>query len=186
MSLEEELKEGAENAHQRGEKGIGLTMAVVAMLLAMANLAGHRAHTEEVVLQGERNTQWVNFDTKRMQRVVHEDFATLSASLPGAQEKAAEFREKARSEREGEPAKNGAPAKEGTEKIREKALELDAEMKSTQRRASFYDAAELFLEISIVLCSIALMAEMKLFWKLSFITTAIGVGVALWGFLGVH
>src|SRR4029077_12995810 len=182
----EELKEGAEHAHEHGEKKIGLTMAIVAVLLAVATLLGHRAHTEEVVLQGERNTQWVNFDTKRMQRVVHEDFATLSASLPGAQEKAAEFKEKARLEREGERAKNGQPAKEGTEKIREHAQELDVEMKLTQRRANYYDGAELFLEISIVLCSIALLAEMKLFWRLSFITTIIGVAVALWGLIGLH
>jgi hypothetical protein len=180
MSLEEELKEGAEHAHQHGEKGLGLTMAIVAVLLAITTLLGHRAHTEEVVLQGERNTQWVNFDTKRMQRIVHEDFAALSASLPGAQEKAAEFKEKARLEREGEPGKDG------TDKIRERALELDAEMKLTQRRANYYDTAELFLEISIVLCSISLLAEMKLFWKLSFITTILGVGVALWGMLGLH
>ncbi|MBZ5508786.1 MAG: DUF4337 domain-containing protein [Acidobacteriia bacterium] len=179
----EEIKEGAEHAHEHGEKPLGLTMAVVAVLLAMATLLGHRAHTEEVVLQGERNTQWVNFDTKRMQRTLHEDFAILSASLPGAQEKAAEFKEKARLEREGEPGKDGAPAKEGTDKIRERALELDAEMKLTQRRANYYDGAELFLEISIVLCSIALLAEMKLFWKLSFITTFIGIGIVLWGFL---
>ena len=152
----------------------------------MATLLGHRAHTEEVVLQGDRNTQWVNFDTKRMQRIVHEDFAILSASLPGAQEKAAEFKEKAKIEREGEPAKDGAPAKEGTEKIREHAIELDSEMKLTQQRANFYDGAELFLEISIVLCSIALLAEMKLFWKLSFISTILGVGIALWGMVGIH
>ncbi len=179
----EEIKEGTEHAHHSGQKGIGLTMAVVAVLLATTTLLGHRAHTEEVVLQGDRNTQWVNFDTKRMQRIVHEDFASLSAVLPGGEEKAAEFKEKAKIEREGEPAKNGAPAKEGTDKIGEKARELDAEMKVTQSRADRYDAAELFLEISIVLCSIALLAEMKLFWKLSFITTAIGVAVAVWGLL---
>lgn len=186
MSLEEELKEGAEHAHRSGEKQLGLTMAIVAVLLAIATLLGHRAHTEEVVLQGERNTQWVNFDTKRMQRVVHEDFATLSASLPDAQEKVAEFKEKARLEREGEPAKNGQSAKEGTEKIREHAQELDAEMKLTQRRANYFDGAELFLEISIVLCSIALLAEMKAFWRISFITTIIGVAVVLWGLVGLH
>jgi hypothetical protein len=55
-----------------------------------------------------------------------------------------------------------------------------------ERRADFYDAAELFLEISIVLCSIALLAEMKLFWKLSFFTTIIGVGVALWSWLAIR
>jgi uncharacterized protein DUF4337 len=182
----EELKEGAEHAHHSGEKKIGLTMAVVAVLLAMATLLGHRAHTEEVVLQGDRNTQWVNFDTKRMQRTLHEDFATLSASLPGAQEKAAEFKEKAKIEREGEPGKDGGPAKEGTEKIRERALELDAEMKVTQKRADFYDASELFLEISIVLCSISLLAGSRVYWQASFLTTAIGLGIALWGLLALH
>lgn len=179
----EELKEQAEHAHHSGQKTVGLTMAVVAVLLATATLLGHRAHTEEVVLQGDRNTQWVNFDTKRMQRVVHEDFAILSSGLPGGAEKAAQFHEKAKIEKEGEPAKNGAAAREGTDEIRAKAQELDAEVKLTQRRADRYDAAELFLEISIVLCSIALLAEAKLYWRLSFISTAIGLVVAAWGAL---
>jgi hypothetical protein len=177
----EEIKEGAEEAHNKGERGVGLTMAITAVLLAMATLLGHRAHTEEVVLQGDRNTQWVNFDTKRMQRIVHEDFASLSTLLPEGKEKVAEFKEKAKIEREGEPAKNGAPAKEGTDKIGERARELDAEMKLTQRKADRYDAAELFLEISIVLCSIALLAGSKLYWKLSFVSTALGIGVVAWG-----
>jgi Domain of unknown function (DUF4337) len=177
----EELKENAEHAQHSGQKAIGLTMAIVAVLLAMATLLGHRAHTEEVVLQGDRNTQWVNFDTKRMQRTLDEDLAILSVGLPNGDEKAAQFKEKARIERDGEPAKNGAPAKDGTEKIREKAQELDAEMQLTQRRATNYDRAELFLEISIVLCSIALLAGSNLYWRLSFVTTALGIGVAIWG-----
>jgi Domain of unknown function (DUF4337) len=179
----EELKENTEHAQHSGQKVVGLTMAIVAVLLATTTLLGHRAHTEEVVLQGDRNTQWVNFDTKRMQRTLHEDLASLSAVFPGGEEKVAEFKEKAKIEREGEPAKNGAPAKEGTEKIGEKARELDAEMKLTQRRADRYDAAELFLEISIVLCSIALLAEAKLYWRLSFVSTLAGIGTAVWGYL---
>jgi Domain of unknown function (DUF4337) len=182
----EELKEGAEHAHHQGEKRIGLTMAIVAVLLAIATMLGHRAHTEEVVLQGNRNTEWVNFDTKRMQRTLHEDNAELASLFPNSGKTVEKFNEKAKLEREGEPAKNGAPAKDGTEKIRERALELDAEMKITQRRADFYDSAELFLEISIVLCSIALLAEMKLFWQSSFITTILGIAVMLWGLLALR
>ncbi len=182
----EELNEQTEHAHHSGQKAIGLTTAITAVLLAVATLLGHRAHTEEVVLQGERNTQWVNFDTKRMQRVVHEDFALLASSLPGAREKEAEFKEKARLEREGEAAKNGKPAKEGTDKIQEHALEIDAEMRATQRRANFYDSSELFLEISIVLCSIALLTETRLYWKASFVSTAIGIAVVLYALLGTH
>jgi hypothetical protein len=179
----EELKEGAEHAEHSGQKAVGLTMAIVAVLLASTTLLGHRAHTEEVVLQGDRNTQWVNFDTKRMQRIVHEDSASLASLLPGGGEKAAEFKEKARIEREGEPAKNGGPARPGTDEIRRQAEEKDAEMKLTQRRADRYDSAELFLEISIVLCSIALLAGAKLYWRLSFISTAVGIAVVVWGML---
>lgn len=177
----EELSEQTEHAHHAGQKAIGLTTAITAVLLAVATLLGHRAHTEEVVLQGERNTQWVNFDTKRMQRTLHEDLAMLSAALPEAREKAAEFKEKARLEREGEPGRAGAPAKDGMEKIRERAQELDAEMKVAQRRADFYDSSELFLEISIVLCSISLLAETRVYWRISFATTVIGIAVAVYG-----
>src|ERR1051325_12189548 len=125
----EEIKEGAEHAHHKGEKRIGLTMAIVAVLLAVATMLGHRAHTEEVVLQGNRNTEWVNFDTKRMQRTLHEDIADLAALFPNSEKAVEKFKEKAKIEREGEPAKNGSAAKEGTDKIRERAQELDAEMK---------------------------------------------------------
>lgn len=182
----EEMKEVAEHAHNKEEKRIGLTMAIVAVLLAVATLLGHRAHTEEVVLQGNRNTEWVNFDTKRMQRTLHEDIGDLAALLPNSEKAVDKFKEKAKAEREGEPAKNGSPARDGTDKIRERAQELDAEMKVVQQRANFYDSAELFLEISIVLCSIALLAEMRLFWQLSFISTIIGVAVVIWGLVGVH
>jgi hypothetical protein len=182
----EELKEGAEHAHESGQKSIGLTMAIVAVLLAVATLLGHRAHTEEVVIQGERNTLWVNYDAKRTDARVYDAEAKMAALLANGQELAAELKEKAKIEREGEPAKNGAAAKDGTDKIREHAQEKDAELKLTQQRAGFYDAAELFLEVSIVLCSIALLAEIKLFWKFSFITTGLGVGLVLWGLLAIH
>ena len=52
----EELKESAEHAHLKGEKEIGLTMAVVAVLLAVTTLLSHRSHTEEVLLQGKANS----------------------------------------------------------------------------------------------------------------------------------
>ena len=76
--------------------------------------------------------------------------------------------------------------KPGAVNIQEDAKEMERERDLVERRANYYDGAELFLEISIVLCSIALLAEAKLFWKLSFISTILGIGVALFGFLGVH
>jgi hypothetical protein len=79
-----------------------------------------------------------------------------------------------------------ASHKPGAVNVQESAKEMERERDLVERRANYYDGAELFLEISIVLCSIALLAEAKLFWQLSFITTILGIGVALFGFLGVH
>ena len=179
----EELKETTEHAHEKGEKVIGLTTAITAVLLAIATLLGHRAHTEEITLQGDRNTQWVNYDTKTVRASVYDSDSKLATLIPGGKETADGLSEKAKAEREGEPERNGKPARQGADKIREKAQELDAEFKLTHRRADYFDSSELFLEISIVLCAIALLAEARVYWRLSFVTTAIGIGVALRGWL---
>jgi hypothetical protein len=65
--------------------------------------------------------------------------------------------------------------------VREKARDMEKETALISRKADRYDSAELFLEISIVLCSISLLAETRLYWRLSFISTAFGIAVLLWG-----
>src|SRR5215475_5233140 len=107
----EELKETTEEAHHKGAKAIGLTTAIVAVLLAVATLLGHRAHTEEVIVQGDRNTQWVNYDTKIVRAVEYQTASRLAGLMPNGQEVSVEYAEKAKAEREGEPAKDGKPAK---------------------------------------------------------------------------
>ncbi len=61
MSADElqELHEHAEHAHHNPSLApVSLTMAVLAVLVAVASLLGHRAHTEEVILQAESSDQW--------------------------------------------------------------------------------------------------------------------------------
>ncbi|HLJ26615.1 MAG TPA: DUF4337 domain-containing protein [Candidatus Angelobacter sp.] len=178
-----ELQEHTEHAHHSGEKGVGLTMAVVAVLLAIATLLSHRAHTEEVVLKGDANDQWAYYQAKNVRVHMYEADAKLAALLPAGKDLASEFKEAAKVEREGVPAKNDKPAKDGAEKIQERAKERDAETMLEGQRANYYDGAELFLEVSIVLCSIALLAENRMYWKLSFLSTAVGIVVAVWGLL---
>lgn len=249
MSLEEELKEGAEHAHQSGEKGIGLTMAIVAVLLAIATLMGHRTHTEEGLIQGKIVDEWNFYQAKHSRAHEYGAMAEVAALLPNGKELALKDYKKSLDEEcgtppehgcsspardssilrplltpesttdrkedkkeQGESAKQESPVKAdaakehgkeaeaakeqhenksssrkpGAVNIQENAKEMERERDMVERRANYYDGAELFLEISIVLCSIALLAEAKLFWQLSFISTILGVGVALFGFLGVH
>ena len=64
------------------------------------------------------------------------------------------------------------------DEIRVENEKLEHETESVARRATFFDVAEICLEIGIVLNSIALLTKMALFWRLGFIRLAIGVGIA--------
>ena len=61
MGAEElqELHEHAEHgAHHREMAPISLTMAFLAVAVAVVSLLGHRTHTEELMLQTQANDKW--------------------------------------------------------------------------------------------------------------------------------
>src|SRR5262252_2567537 len=60
----DELQETTEHAMHTGQKIIGLTTAIVAVLLATTTLLGHRAHTEEIKLQTRVNDGWGFYQAK--------------------------------------------------------------------------------------------------------------------------
>jgi hypothetical protein len=76
--------------------------------------------------------------------------------------------------------------KAGAVDVQEDAQKMERERDVLERQAALYDAAELCLEISVVLCSIALLTEMELFWKLSFISTIFGLVIGVWSMFGAH
>lgn len=169
----QEIQEQAEHAHHSGQKGIGLTTSIVAVLLAIATLLGHRSHTEEVVLRTEANDQWAYYQAKKIRSHVYEADSQLAklSSAENAKEVAEEMEKKSK--------KYDADA----DAIQDKAKELDGEQQLVTRRANFFDLSELFLEVSIIFCSIALLTEMKVFWKVSFITTIAGIVAIVVGFV---
>jgi len=169
----QEIQEQAEHAHHSGQKGIGLTTSIVAVLLAVATLLGHRAHTEEVILRTEANDQWAYYQAKKIRAHVYEANSKLAklSSSEAAKDVAAEM------------SKKSAKYDSDAEEIQKDARKLEEGEKLVSRRADHFDLSELFLEISIIFCSIALLTEMKAFWKMSFITTLAGVGLIIFGFL---
>src|SRR5271156_3627484 len=70
-----ELKEHAEEAaHEPSLAPVTLTMAILAVLIASVTLLGHRAHTEEVLLQTRAADQWAYFQGKEVRRRSYELF----------------------------------------------------------------------------------------------------------------
>jgi hypothetical protein len=65
----DELKEAAERAKEnRAMAPVSLTMAILAVLVATVSLLGHRAHTEEILLQTRATDQWAYYQAKNMRR----------------------------------------------------------------------------------------------------------------------
>jgi len=145
-------------------------MGVVAALLACVTLMGHRLHTEETVQQTKAADGWAFFQAKNNRYHMYAADAKLAELIgPQGASQAKEWRLKAEEE------------KHEAEGIRVDNEKLDEETHAVARRATFFDAAEIFLEIAIVLCSISLLTGTESFWKMSFGSAALGLGVALFG-----
>src|SRR5579864_738821 len=74
----QEIQEHAEHgAHDPSLIPVAFTMAVLALVLASTSLLGHRAHTEELLLQSKSTDQWAYFQAKNIREHTYELFLDL-------------------------------------------------------------------------------------------------------------
>jgi hypothetical protein len=164
----DDIKEALERAEKAGERGVGLTMAIVAVLLALATMLGHRTHTEEVVLQTRATDEWAYYQAKNNRSQMYAADARLAALFgEKGTEQATAFSTLAEQQ------------KKGAEDVRREAEKLELETQGAAHKAKYFDISQVLLEISIVLCSITLLTRSRAFWKVSFISTLLGVILAL-------
>jgi len=172
-----ELKEHAEHAKEDPSLApVSLTMAVLAVLVAVVSLLGHRAHTEEVVLQAKSSDQWAYYQAKNIRRHTDELFTDLTSVTPTTDASAlAKLRDKYSQE--------ASRYKDDQKEIEDKAREMEAEVATERNRADRFDLAEVFLEIGLVVTSITLLSGRRVFWGLGLVLGVVGVVVATTGFV---
>jgi hypothetical protein len=174
-----ELQEHAEHAkHDPSLAPVSLTMAVLAVMVAVVTLLGHRAHTEEVVLQAKSSDQWAYYQAKNIRRHEDEIFVDLTSVEPTTD---AATQSKLRDKYSGEATRYKDEQKE----IEDKAREMEAEVATERNRADRFDLAEVFLEVGLVITSITLLSGRRIFWWLGIVLGVVGIVVASSGFL-VH
>src|SRR5215467_12762710 len=75
----EELHEHAEHGKEHPDLvPVTLTMAILAVLVAVVSLLGHRSGTEEVILQNKVTNQWSHYQAKNTRLHTDELFAELA------------------------------------------------------------------------------------------------------------
>ena len=155
---------------------VTVTLAILAVMLAMATLLGHRASTEEIILQTKATDQWALFQAKNIRLHEMQGFADLLGTLsPVDKEKTEALREKY--------LKETGRYEQEKDEVSEQAKELEKERESSSRRADRYEAGEVLLEIALIICSLTLLTKKRIFWLSGIALGLIGLGTTLSGFL---
>lgn len=155
---------------------VSITISILAVLVAAATLFGHRAHTEELLLQAKASDQWAYYQAKNIRLRELQSFADLLGVVAlDEKDKAAQVREKYAKEIE----RYGGDK----EDISKEAKDLEHERDLYQRRADHFDAGEGVLEFALIICSLTLLTNKKFFWFSGILIGVVGVIGALTGFL---
>src|SRR3954451_17225134 len=160
MSADElqELREQAEHArHNPDLAPVSLTMAILAVAVATVSLLGHRAHTEEVILQARVSDGWAYYQAKTIRRHADQiavDMAAISSTK--GPEEVNKIKEKYEAEAD--------RYKDDQKDLEAEAKKLQAEQEQVRRRADRFDLGEVFLEIALVVTSITLLSGKRAFW----------------------
>lgn len=174
----QELQEQGEHAREGNLKPVGFTMSVLAVLVAIVTVLGHRTHTEAVLNQARASDQWNEYQAKKIRQndtlLTSDLLSALSVKDPGIGKKLSDGY-----------SSHQQKWNDELKEEQEKALDFEGEVKLDERRASRFDLGEALLEIGLVITSITLLTKQRLYWSLGMIFGVAGGIVALLAFL-VH
>jgi len=172
-----ELREAAERAKEnRRMAPVSFSMAILAVLVATTSLMGHRAHTEEILMQTRATDEWAYYQAKNMRRNNLEALDDVLTALENTKaERAQEVQKRFHQDIE--------KYREQQKDIQHEAEEFESEVQRATRRADRFDLGEVFLEIALVVTSITLLTENRGYWYLGMALAVIGVVAAGSGFL---
>ncbi len=167
----EEIAEFSQEMREAGEKSlthVSLIISVLAVLVAMVTVLGHREHTEAVLAQARASDQWNQYQARRIRQSAIGLAADLLSVQPAADEAALKSKLEDYKERQ---AKFQEQLKDDSRDAREK----EAEVTRAERRAARFDVGEALLQIGVVLASITLLTRRWLYVLLALTLGAVGL-----------
>jgi hypothetical protein len=169
----QELQEHAEHgAHETTMRPVAFTMSVLAVLVAITTVLGHRAHTRAVLEQNRATDQWNEYQAKKIRS--YETGLTadlLSALTVGDKSKANQITKTY--------ADHQAKWDEDLKQEQEKARDLEVHVGRAEAHADRFDMAEALLEIGLVITSVTLLTKSRIYWYLGLLFALGGIISAL-------
>jgi hypothetical protein len=171
-----ELKEQQEEAEKNQNlRPVSFTMSVLAVLVAITTVLGHRTHTEAVLAQARASDQWNLYQAKKIRQNETELAANLLAQVP-VRDTAAADKLKDNYNSHLQKWKDDLAQEE------EQAKDFEAEVRKAERHANRYDLGEALLEIGLVITSITLLTRQRVYWWIGMGFGGVGIAVVAWVF----
>jgi hypothetical protein len=182
-----ELKESAEKGSEdQSMRPVAFTMSVLAVLVAVTTVLGHRTHTEAILFQTraavEQNRvsdDWALYQAKKIRDSDTDLAARLLHDLTIADKAAAK---KDADDWADHRKKWTVDLKEGEEQARaqeDKVHEFEKKVDEAEARADRYDLGEALLEIALVISSVTLLTRSRIYWYFGFAFAITGILSAL-------
>ena len=168
----QELQENAEHgAHESSLRPVAFTMAVLAVLVALATVLGHRTHTEAILDQNKATDTWGEYQAQNIRSYDTDLILNLMKDIDiknkdDANKNAEDYR------------KHQANWSEKMTDEFKEAKALETEVKQAEARANRFDLAEALLEIGLVITSVTLLTHSRIYWYLGLVFSILGIASA--------
>jgi len=168
----QELQEQAEHGAQQGLRPVAFTMSVLAVLVAITTVLGHRTHTQAVLRQNQATDQWNLYQAKK-QRSYNTGLASdMLAAMPIAHQDAAEKILKGYADHQAKWA-------DELKSEQKKAESLQGNVEQAEAHADRFDLAEALLEIGLVITSVTLLTRTRIYWYMGIVFSLVGIASAV-------
>jgi hypothetical protein len=173
----QELQEHAEHAeHESALRPVALTMTVLAVLVAVTTVMGHRTHTEAIISQDKATDTWGEYQAKNIRSydttLADEEMSEMvisdKANLQNIAKKHADHQKK---------------WAEDLKELGDEARALESEVKLAEAKAVRFDLGEALLEIGLVITSVTLLTRKRAYWYMGIAFSLCGIASAVLGLL---
>jgi hypothetical protein len=173
----QELQEHAEHAgHSDSLRPVALTMTVLAVLVAVVTVLGHRTHTEAILNQAKASDTWNEYQAKKNRAYDTQLVTDLLNVVTVADKDGAKKIAKGYSDHQAKWA-------DDLEKQTKVAKEFEEKVELAEHKANFFDFGEAMLEIGLVISSVTLLTKSRVYWYLGMVFSVVGVVAAVMGLL---
>jgi hypothetical protein len=173
----QELQEHAEHAeHEKSLRPVALTMTILAVLVAVVTVLGHRTHTDAILNQAKASDTWNEYQAKKNRAYDTALVTDLLSVVTIADKEVAGKIVKGYSGHQEKWA-------EDLENLMKQAEGFEAKVELAEHKADRFDLGEVLLEIGLVVTSITLLTRKRAYWFAGLAFSAVGVVAAVLGLL---